>query len=626
MNTRLINPPISELEAAPDLCPRPVRLLIDKFNVSLPLQWEIFVRPHLNGLTPDMVLLNPNVGIAVFAVLPGTPDTQEIRKAGAFLTRTKFEIADLYCPRIGGKSGLSTITTGLLLPDLDTTAHQSAQKALREDRFYGPICDRAACNSQDVRRLLPSANIHNTDRMKPELAADFRSWLIEPDYSVSNRTPLKLDARQQSIVDSRTTSGARRIRGPAGSGKSLVLAAKAAQLAYEGRTVLVATFNITMIAYLRSLALSWPVPKNRINSHVTWLNFHNWCKRTLTRSLLWHEYGLLWHQVHEDDQTPEVLPGDKSDPLDDVLRQQLPELTLKAIRADSNGIIPRYDAIMVDEGQDYHPQWWATLREVLKPGGEMLFVADPTQNLYGRDLSFTHGQGKMGAGSFEGLNAGFTGPWMEFSNSYRLPPTLVPILTDYLNTFLPASENTAPRCDQQDTGLINEYPFTFNWIVTTEHDAVTKCVGAIMNMPGMADPDVLAIPDIVFICDKRAVGAAVVGQLQQLKLGVAHTFGDRQREKKLTFTMEKAPIKATTIHSYKGWESRSIVLHVSNARDVRALSAFYVGMSRVKRHSAGSYLTVVCSAPKLNAFGSKWKTVEQASPGYPPQSVGSPDP
>jgi hypothetical protein len=36
--------------------------------VYLPIDWEIYVQPHLNGLRPDFVLLNPRIGIAVFEV------------------------------------------------------------------------------------------------------------------------------------------------------------------------------------------------------------------------------------------------------------------------------------------------------------------------------------------------------------------------------------------------------------------------------------------------------------------------------------------------------------------------------------------------------------------------------
>lgn len=33
---------------------------------KLPSEWEMYIHPHLNGLRPDLVLLHPKFGIAVY--------------------------------------------------------------------------------------------------------------------------------------------------------------------------------------------------------------------------------------------------------------------------------------------------------------------------------------------------------------------------------------------------------------------------------------------------------------------------------------------------------------------------------------------------------------------------------
>jgi hypothetical protein len=40
--------------------------VLDFFYRFLTHGWEIYIQPHSNGVRPDFVLLNPNVGIAVF--------------------------------------------------------------------------------------------------------------------------------------------------------------------------------------------------------------------------------------------------------------------------------------------------------------------------------------------------------------------------------------------------------------------------------------------------------------------------------------------------------------------------------------------------------------------------------
>ncbi|WP_305811695.1 nuclease-related domain-containing protein [Photobacterium leiognathi] len=44
------------------------RIVFDFFDKYLSEEWDIYIQPHLNGLRPDFVLLNPKVGIAVFEV------------------------------------------------------------------------------------------------------------------------------------------------------------------------------------------------------------------------------------------------------------------------------------------------------------------------------------------------------------------------------------------------------------------------------------------------------------------------------------------------------------------------------------------------------------------------------
>lgn len=65
-------------------------------------------------------------------------------------------------------------------------------------------------------------------------------------------------------------------------------------------------------------------------------------------------------------------------------------------------------------------------------------------------------------------------------------------------------------------------------------------------------------------------------------------------------------MKAATIHSFKGWESRVIVLAIDYAPNQGQLSALYVALSRVKRHPSGSCLVVVCADPALVPYGRTW--------------------
>jgi hypothetical protein len=79
-----------------------------------------------------------------------------------------------------------------------------------------------------------------------------------------------------------------------------------------------------------------------------------------------------------------------------------------------------------------------------------------------------------------------------------------------------------------------------------------------------------------------------------------------QRPRKLAFQMGTPMVKACTVHSFKGWEARSLVVSINQARTARQRALAYVALSRLKRHPQGSFLTVVCSAPELEEYGRTW--------------------
>ena len=88
-----------------------------------------------------------------------------------------------------------------------------------------------------------------------------------------------------------------------------------------------------------------------------------------------------------------------------------------------------------------------------------------------------------------------------------------------------------------------------------------------------------------------------------------HTFSEDKQESrrlKVGFFMGAARLKATTMYSFKGWETRALVLYTGHVADKKAMTLIYAGLTRLKRHMEGSFLTVVSSIPKLAEYGKTW--------------------
>ena len=160
-----------------------------------------------------------------------------------------------------------------------------------------------------------------------------------------------LTERQFGVLDMLHAQRRAVILGVAGSGKTLIAAEKARRLAAEGFDVLLTCFN-------RPLA-EWLAATVGRHERVTVSTFHRLAER------LGQEAGLIGAKPAHDAAYFDGL----ADILDRVLR-------------DGGG--PRFDAIVVDEGQDLDSVWWLPLLDLLRDRerGIVYVFGDANQDLY----------------------------------------------------------------------------------------------------------------------------------------------------------------------------------------------------------------------------------------------------
>ncbi|WMS45292.1 AAA family ATPase (plasmid) [Acuticoccus sp. MNP-M23] len=639
MENRVIYPPIGALARLRQPLTAGEIKVFDFFNGQLPSGWEIYIQPHLNGLRPDFVLVNPDGGIGVFEVKDWNlgalryftqkdqwGHTLWAEKDGkkfciqrenpvSKINLYKKEVFDLYCPRLQKGNGWAAITAGVIFPfakaeDVKALFKPFLQTSSNERcARYQPVSGAEAFSSGDLQTVFPEAFRTNSRVMTEDHAADLRGWLVEPDFAATQRLPLVLDKNQRSFADTRTETGYRRIKGPAGSGKSLVLAARAARLAREGKSVLVATFNITLWHYLRDLIVrDLDAPRHLQNIQFT--HFHLWCKHTC--------YDVGWENRYDDLFKHGGGVG--------VLDVELPKLAEGALQQPGAA---RYDAILVDEGQDYRPYWWNVLRQASSPGGEMILVADATQDVYGTAASWTDDVMK---------GAGFSGGrWAQLRISYRLPPDALSLARSFAEKFLPKDAIDLPE-PEPEQGSLDLFPCSLRWVQCDPDDAQQLCAKETLALMRQTGKNGLANADITMLFSDQKSGADVVERLLEYRVRTVDTFSENAQEsrrRKMGFYMGTAAVKATTLHSFKGWEARLLVVYVTDAAQVERLALIYAGLTRLKRSPEGSWLTVVCSAPELREYGRSFPdyvdeadtpiTLEKPSPTTQPDWREQPD-
>lgn len=277
--TRVIEPALSRLEFLPTPLNDGERRVLEFFDRYLPEGWEIYVQPHLNGLQPYFVVLHPEIGIGVFEVKDwnfqalhyfaknkqlwardhkGKTFSRDIDNPVKKIRRYKQAIMDLYCAGLTKRIGFGVIAAGVIFTHTRWKDALQLCRGLRTDdeeknsRRY-PVAGQDTLEGGYLRTLFPCPLVSNdpSPAISEEAVKVFRGWLREPYSAREQYEPMSLDDNQKRASGGRTESGLRRVRGPAGSGKTEVVAWRAALLAIENKRVLVACFNITMMNYLR---------------------------------------------------------------------------------------------------------------------------------------------------------------------------------------------------------------------------------------------------------------------------------------------------------------------------------------------------------------------------------------
>lgn len=165
-----------------------------------------------------------------------------------------------------------------------------------------------------------------------------------------------MDLQQEQLARS-LGEGHRVIHGVAGSGKTLILGYRAEYLAK------VSTKPILILCYNKALAkrLEHWMQEKGVADKVIVQNFHAWCHRQLTA----YNVGLPEGNAKGDGYWDDMVD--------------------KVIRGVDNKLIPagQYEAVMIDEGHDFKPEWFKLVVQMVDPRANALLVLyDDAQSIY----------------------------------------------------------------------------------------------------------------------------------------------------------------------------------------------------------------------------------------------------
>lgn len=164
----------------------------------------------------------------------------------------------------------------------------------------------------------------------------------------------RLTAAQQNLLTFLGANQRACIEGVAGSGKTMLAQAQAEKFADQGKTTLLVCYNKNLAHWI-SESIS-----DEYRELVTVKHFHGLCAD-------WARQAGIPFAPSEYDS-------------DQFWQEEASEVLMDAI-----DLVPQnFEAVIVDEGQDFYPNWWMPLEMINKNGdqGSMYVFYDPRQNLF----------------------------------------------------------------------------------------------------------------------------------------------------------------------------------------------------------------------------------------------------
>jgi hypothetical protein len=341
-------------------------------------------------------------------------------------------------------------------------------------------------------------------------------------FRVEVRAPLKLrfDEEDRKIVELTDDQAwvlsfvvkRRRaaVTGPAGSGKTLLAIQVAKRLATAGHRTLLTCFNRRLAEHLRGSVEGL--------ERISVAHFHQLCSQLAKEANV--------------ELPAEPATGPNSPYFEHVLPEALAEASAR--------LGPRFDAIVVDEGQDFREWWWPALLGLHHdPDGGLLYVfADDHQNLYGGTLPIA-AEDRVGPIAHNLRNTRQIG--------------------EFVSVFYEGTEEPIARGPDGEPVQILGYE---------DDEELARLLGVVLT--NLVEVEGVPLEDIAVLTPSGA------GKSRLRADGAVDGY-------RLSESVERGTVLATSVHAFKGLERPVVILAELGDKHLEDLRQYlYVGGSRAR--------------------------------------------
>lgn len=592
--------------------------LLNYLKDNLDNSFEIFFNLFLDGDRPDFVILKKNVGVFIIEVKDWNINSQKYRidlfnkwyfssNSGYKVIKSPFSqvfnykknFYDIHIPLLGIKNVINPYFFNVI--DIFVYLHCTDKDVF--ERFYEQnnqifnqyVSDfskgvyvnfpmdkieyyrkkqqrdkNLAIFQENIERIIERIKSRKKHPLfKEEIYNEFKRRLSPSQFFLEQDKVIELDKKQEKLTQSST--GFQKVKGVAGCGKTEVLVHRAVN-AFErtnAEKILILTFNNSLKSYIRYRLYG-------ILRNVNKQKFEK-IERDIFEITNYHRFYIS----QANNMNIEIEP---------MINGSINNIQFRKNIFQENE--NRYDVILVDEIQDYEPDWIKIVRDsFLSEQGEMVIFGDQTQNIYKRDIKSRESS----------LVHGF-GTWQKLTKSYRSCLKLIDIFAKFKETFLvkykeeESYEYKAPQQGLLDVG--NEIIiFHKSSSVNDAFDKIRKIIlsnNLIQNDTCILSSKINILQQIEHLFnlhhEKTTTTFETLKEIQDIYDATANMpdkarqaserkkrCDDLRRIKKEHFHINSGLVKISTIHSFKGLEMKNVFV-VINEDDIPEL--VYTGITR----------------------------------------------
>lgn len=538
----------------------------------------MYIDPVINEVAVDFIIVRPNRGLLLLNVFEENLDNCQLSQDGKEIsviddngvatktfqspielinvcqTSIKDGIEELLMSTIESSRNFGLIKKVVVFTANDNNRVRDFFGISGEHINYTYLLGNEFVSNKSVSQgLYTQIGLINTSSYFDDAVKRKIAKILSPSWHSyqEGKTGIEPKGAQKKLVVSQNAH--QKISGVAGSGKTHVLAARAVNaMKRTGGDVLVLTFNITLANYLK-FRLS------EIREDFSWEKidiypYHQFFRIRASECQLHVDFGAY----------------DRPSFFEDASIQK------------------HYSAIFVDEVQDYTTEWLRiVMQNFLLPNGEFVVFGDPKQNVYYRPID-SNGDIRLGV---------IGGVWnKELSTGRRFTnPRLATLATTFQAKFL---SNQPVDTISTTTGFNNTLNFQivtyFNMRGSFTMENLVSKLTEIINNSNNDPKDFVVLASYSKLLQtidskyRETTGEETeitfVSTEQYERLKELHKVSDEHpaswkfnrdyealgRTRKQLFTTDKRCLKLSTIKSFKGWESPSVIIILDDEYNAKA--------------------------------------------------------